>query len=166
MYLVDYRQQMYPPVLQPYNIERQPYNLGLQPYNLGLQPYNLGLQPYNLGQQSIRQIQPPGRPWQYIQPSLPSAVQPEYVQPKVIDKTCDGCIITVNCGGKDCLPTKQSTIWIPPTREPIRLTLPPAPKAAWTFETRTTQTPKPTSRECRMCPCYAPQQCQMCPSCK
>ncbi|VBB33917.1 unnamed protein product [Acanthocheilonema viteae] len=156
MHLGSYSPRAEPQVVQPHDMQLQ----DMQPrvvHKQSIQPF--GVQPYDMRVQDMRLHVP------QLQGEA-SAIQLQDILSQAADKTCGNCIITVNCGGKDCLPTKQSTIWIPPTREPIRLTLPPAPKAAWTFETRTTQTPKPTSRECRMCPCYAPQQCQMCPSCK
>ncbi|EFO13146.2 hypothetical protein LOAG_15385 [Loa loa] len=76
------------------------------------------------------------------------------------DKKCAGCIININCGGTDCIPTtpsytRETTVWtIPPTQTPPTL----AP--TWTYATA-----RPTPKSC-MCACYMPPPCQICQPCQ
>nr|Q01493.1 RecName: Full=Major microfilarial sheath protein; Flags: Precursor [Litomosoides carinii]AAA29278.1 major microfilarial sheath protein [Litomosoides sigmodontis] len=81
----------------------------------------------------------------------PLPMGPQSPQMQVPDRSCSGCVININCGGRECLPTR-------PTQ-----TQPTQP--SWTVETPPTPTPG-ASQGCRVCACYVPPPCQICQPCQ
>uniref|UniRef100_A0A0R3RKZ0 LITAF domain-containing protein n=1 Tax=Elaeophora elaphi TaxID=1147741 RepID=A0A0R3RKZ0_9BILA len=99
----------------------------------------------------------PGRP---VAPVVPQLVQPSFpIQPSVPEyapqaagQPCSGCVININCGGRECAPTRpQPTIW----------TLPPITHVPL-FTMGTPSPPSSTPGGCHVCTCFVPQTCQCC----
>uniref|UniRef100_A0A7I4KPL1 Major microfilarial sheath protein, putative n=1 Tax=Brugia malayi TaxID=6279 RepID=A0A7I4KPL1_BRUMA len=127
------------------------------------------VQPQEMQRKSIKLLrmgpqimQPQGMQPQGMQPQ---GMQPQYIEPQADDKKCAGCIININCGGADCMPTVTQQTPTPPI-----WTLPPTQTPGWTpgppLTPKPTTPPHVTPGGCRLCPCYIPPPCQICQPCQ